>query len=168
VAVRHRILIGLGFLAITAGLVALGAFEVQSADGSKAPALPSERVAGPTVTLASLRGEPAAINFWASWCTPCRREAGELERLSLSKDSPGSVVGVNWNDELSAARGFVRDYHLTFPNLRDPDGAVGQAYGIIGLPTTVILDSRGQIASVLDGPQTVATLRAALDSADLR
>ena len=76
------------------------------------------------------------------------------------------MVGVNWTDGLSAARAFVRDHRLTFPNLRDPDGAVGQAYGIVGLPTTVILDSHGRIATVLIGPQTVAALSEALGSTE--
>lgn len=163
---RRRILTGVAVLAVTGGLAALGVSGTQSKQGLKASALPSERIAGEKVTLAALRGEPVAINFWASWCTPCRREAGELELLHRDRNAPGNIVGVNWNDQPSAARGFVRDYHLTFPNLRDPDGAVGRAYGIAGLPVTVIVDSRGRIASVLNGPQTVTTLRAALESAD--
>jgi thiol-disulfide isomerase/thioredoxin len=116
------------------------------------------------VTVAGLRGMPAAINFWASWCTPCRREAPELEQLHRARRTPGTIVGVNWNDRLSGARAFVRDHRWTFPNLRDADGSVGRAYAIVGLPTTVILDSHGRIAQVLAGLQTVGSIRQAFNS----
>jgi thiol-disulfide isomerase/thioredoxin len=166
--VRRRLVIGLSLLAVVG---AVAAFELvspspESRVGKRAPELPSELIVPPKVTLASLRGEPAAINFWASWCTPCRREAPELEGLHRSPTSPGHIVGVNWSDRLSAAREFVRDHRLTFPNLRDADGAIGRAYGIVGLPVTVLLDSRGRITTVLNGPQTAATLRAAFESTE--
>ena len=160
---RRRLLTAAVLVGVVGGLAA---FELASGGpgsraGEPAPALPGRVLVPPKATLASLRGEPVAINFWASWCTPCRREAPELEQLHRAPHSPGQVVGVNWRDGLSAARAFVRDHRLTFPNLRDPDGDVGRAYGIVGLPTTVILDSRGRIASVLNGPQTGAMLRRA-------
>jgi thiol-disulfide isomerase/thioredoxin len=167
--VRRQVLIGLLFLSVIGGMAALGVFGSGSESRvvkKQAPALPSELITRPRVTVAALRGKPAAINFWASWCTPCRREAPELEQLHRSRNSPGKIIGVNWNDRMSAARAFVRDHRWTFPNLRDADGAVGHAYGIVGLPTTVILDSRGRIAELLAGPQTVHSLRAAFDSAD--
>lgn len=160
-------LIGLSLLAVIGAVAAL---EVSSSGpersgARRAPALPTDLITPPKVTVAGLRGKPAAINFWASWCAPCRREAPELEQLHRSRDRPGSIVGVNWNDRLSGARAFVRDHRWTFPNLRDADGAVGSDYGLRGLPTTFIIDSRGRIADVLLGPQTEASLREALGSA---
>ena len=136
----------------------------EGALGRPAPALPTEVIKAPRVSVADLHGEPAAINFWASWCAPCRSEAPEIERLHRLRGVRGRVVGVNWNDGLRAARSFVRDHRLTFPNLRDGDGAVGRDYGIVGLPTTVILDSRGRIAALLPGPQTVDSIRDAFES----
>ena len=164
---RRRLLTALSLTAVVGGLVAIELASGGSGGraGEPAPALPSRSLGGPPVTLASLRGEPAAINFWASWCIPCRREAPELELLHRAPHGPGRLVGVNWMDGLSDARAFIRDYHLTFPNLRDPDGEVGRAYGIVGLPVTVILDSRGRIATMLNGPQTASGLREALRSA---
>jgi cytochrome c biogenesis protein CcmG, thiol:disulfide interchange protein DsbE len=164
--VRRRLITALSLLAfigVVAALEASGGGR-DSPVGERAPALPSEVIVPPKTTVAALRGAPTVINFWASWCTPCRREAPELEQMHRFRKGRWKIVGVNWNDGLGAARAFIRDHRWTFPNLRDADGVVGQAYGIIGLPTTVILDSRGRIATLLSGPQTVDTLRAALNS----
>ena len=164
---RHLPLTGLLLLllAIVGGSVAFEVASHGSATRERAPALPSDVLVGPRVTLTSLRGTPAVISFWASWCGPCRREAPELERLHRSLGDRAKVVGVNSMDELKAARTFARDHRLTFPSLRDGDGAVGRAYGLVGLPTTIVLDSHGQIASVLNGPQTESSLREALELA---
>ena len=120
----------------------------------------------PKVTVADLRGHPAAINFWASWCQPCRRESPQLERLSRSLHGGASVVGVDYSDDASNARGLIRELHLSYPNLRDGSGEVGDAYGLTGLPTTAILDSGGRIVQLLRGPQTATSVRSALRAAE--
>jgi cytochrome c biogenesis protein CcmG, thiol:disulfide interchange protein DsbE len=74
-------------------------------------------------------------------------------------------VGVNWSDGLSGARSYVHQYGWTFPSLRDSSGAVGAHYGLEGLPTTFILDPKGRIAQVLQGPQSIGSLTQALRSA---
>jgi cytochrome c biogenesis protein CcmG/thiol:disulfide interchange protein DsbE len=135
--------------------------------GSRAPALPSRLLSGRMVDLASLRGRPALVNFWASWCSPCRQEAPRLERLAEA-DRRVHVLGVDWNDSASDARAFVQSLGLRYPILRDGSGAVGDRYGITGLPSTFVLDPQGRIATVLRGPQTSAGLRAALSSASGR
>jgi cytochrome c biogenesis protein CcmG/thiol:disulfide interchange protein DsbE len=134
----------------------------RSGTGRPAPALPTRVLVPPQVTLASLRGEPAAVNFWASWCAPCKQEAPDLERASGLLRGRARLVGVNWTDGTSAARSYVDRYHLTFPNLIDSDGVVGNNYGLIGLPMTFILDSKGKISGVLRGPQTTESLLRAL------
>ncbi len=136
-----------------------------SGTGRKAPQLPAGVLVPPSVQVDSLRGKPAAINFWASWCAPCRREAPDLERLSRSLHGSASVVGVDWTDGADSARTFIREHHMTYPNLSDQDGVVGQRYGLIGLPTTFILDSHGTITDVLRGPQTAQSVRQALVAA---
>jgi cytochrome c biogenesis protein CcmG/thiol:disulfide interchange protein DsbE len=148
-------------------IVALVAIELISGNADKgarrdAPSLPDTVLVSPGVTLASLRGSPAAINFWASWCEPCRKEAPVLERVSRAFRGRARVVGVDWSDGLGGARAFADQYGWTFPNLRDVDGTVGARYGLRGLPTTFIIDSRGKIADVLLGPQTESSLRHAL------
>jgi cytochrome c biogenesis protein CcmG, thiol:disulfide interchange protein DsbE len=165
---HRRLLIGLGILAVVGALIAIEVLSGSSngsGTGRTAPPLPTSVLVPPKVTLTSLRGKPAAINFWASWCTPCRQEAPDLERLGRSLHGRAQLVGVDWNDGLSGARSYIRQYGWTFPNLRDPDGVVGNSYGIQGLPTTFILNSRGTITAVLRGPQSLESLRQALYSA---
>jgi cytochrome c biogenesis protein CcmG, thiol:disulfide interchange protein DsbE len=127
-----------------------------------APALPTSVLHPPPVTLAQLRGRPALINFWASWCGPCRREAPELARLGRVLGDRGRLVGVDWSDNASDARAFIAQYGWSFPVLRDANGDVGNRYGISGLPTTFVLDSEGHITATLRGPQTVSSFMRAV------
>ena len=165
---HRRLLTGLGILAVIGALIAIEVLSGSSngsGTGRPAPPLPTSVLVPPKVTLSSLRGKPAAINFWASWCDPCRQEAPALERLSHSLHGRAHLVGVDWTDGLGGARSYVSQYHWTFPNLRDADGVVGNSYRIQGLPTTFIVNSRGTITDVLRGPQSLASLRQALQSA---
>ena len=130
--------------------------------GRAAPPLPSRVLVPPKVTLASLRGKPVAINFWASWCSPCQKEAPDLERVAQALHGRASLVGIDWTDGAGSARSYVNQHHLTYPNLIDADGVAGQAYGLNGLPTTFILDARGKITAVLRGPQSADALLRAL------
>jgi thiol-disulfide isomerase/thioredoxin len=134
--------------------------------GRAAPALPREHLGGPPVTLprllANAHGRPALVVFWASWCGPCAREAPAIERFSATSGALGRVVGVDWSDGLSGARSFIRRYSWNFPNLRDSEGTVGNAYHLTGLPTTFVLDGRGRINAVLRGPQDERSLGQAL------
>ncbi len=157
---------------LAAGIAALIVFGLSSSGGPtgrRAPELPREHLAGPPVTLAqelaSARGKPTLITFWASWCEPCAREAAALERFSRTPAGEGRLIGVDWSDGLSGAKAFVRKYGWSFPVLRDSEGTVGSDYGLTGLPTTFVLDPSGRIREVLRGPQTQATLTRALASA---
>ncbi len=163
---RRRLGWGVAIAAIVA-VVAVGVTTGGSgrSEGRAATPLPTAVLVGPRVTLAELRGKPAAVNFWASWCEPCRHEAPELERLWRTLRGRARLVGVDYTDSLAGGRSFVRSYGLTYPNLRDPEGASGAGYGIVGLPDTAILDPRGHLVELLRGPQTEASLRRALLSA---
>ena len=163
---KRRLLTGLLVVAVVGGLVAAEiATSGSGASKEPAPELPSQVLRGPKVELASLRGKPALINFWASWCTPCKDEAPELERLAGSLHGQGRLVGIDWNDTTANATAFIREHLLTYPILRDGSNEVGDRYGLTGLPTTFVLDSHGQIVQTLRGPQDAATLREALQSA---
>lgn len=160
--------IGLGVLACVVVGVVLA--EVLTAGGGEskreAPQLPNQVLNGPRVDLASLRGKPALVNFWASWCEPCRQEAPELKRFDRTLGNKANLVGVDWNDTTDNATKFIADAGWQYPILRDPSQAVGSAYGLNGLPTTFVLNAQGQIVETLRGPQTAAKLRQALASAD--
>jgi cytochrome c biogenesis protein CcmG, thiol:disulfide interchange protein DsbE len=133
--------------------------------GEPAPPLPNAVLQAPKVTLADLRGGPALINFWASWCDPCREEAAQLERLDGSLPREAHLVGVDYTDQEGPARAFIKAYGWTFPVLSDPDGIFGARYPFTGLPSTVAIDAKGRIVQILRGPQTVGDLRRALNEA---
>ena len=157
-------------IALALAMVAVIVVEVLTAnsngtEGKPAPALPVEVLQPPRVTLADLRGHPALINFWASWCDPCRKEAPELERLYRSMPGGAGLVGVDYTDQEDGARSFIRSYGWTFPILSDPNGVYGARYGFSGLPTTVVIDAKGRIVETLRGPQTASDFRRALESA---
>jgi thiol-disulfide isomerase/thioredoxin len=147
-----------------AALAALAIFGLSSKSSAdrRAPALPTQVLVGPRVTLASLRGQKVIVNFWASWCGPCRKEAPELKKLSQELPRGVRLVGVDWSDGESGAKGFIAKSGWTYPNLRDGSGDVGNGYRLRGMPTTFIVDARGRIAQQLTGPQTAAGLLAKL------
>jgi cytochrome c biogenesis protein CcmG, thiol:disulfide interchange protein DsbE len=168
---RRRLLLWtlVGVAAIVAFAVFGLAGEHSASAGRRAPALARERLAGPPVTLADLlagaRGHSVLVVFWASWCTPCAREAPALERLAQSTLGRGRIAGVDWSDELSGARTFLGRYSWTFPNVRDSDGTVGNAYRITGLPTSFVIDAHRRIRDVLRGPHSEEDFRRALAAA---
>ena len=164
---RHR---ALPFALV--GVALVGAFVIAEAatsgggSGTRlAPALPSEVLVSPPVTLAALHGRPAVVNFWASWCHPCEREAPELQRFASRPPAGARLVGVDFTDDRGSALAFIRRHRWRFPNTSDGNGTVGRSYGVAGLPTTFVLDPHGHIARTLRGPQTTMTLAAAVRSA---
>lgn len=125
-----------------------------------APRLHGRMLQGSPKDLA-LGGRVSVINFWASWCAPCKREAPQLEAFAASTGNP-HLVGVDTNDTRAEALAFIRRYHVRFPNVSNPDGSMSIAYAIPGLPTTIIVDAHGRIAELLAGPQTVRSLARAV------
>jgi cytochrome c biogenesis protein CcmG/thiol:disulfide interchange protein DsbE len=131
--------------------------------GRQAPPLPTQALRPPGTDLAALRGKPALVDFFASWCDPCAEEAPTLRKLSESLGHKAAVVAVDWDDADGPARAFVRKHGWTFPVLFDPSGRIGESYGVtIGLPTSFVLDPRGRIVATFRGPQSEAKLRRAL------
>jgi thiol-disulfide isomerase/thioredoxin len=126
----------------------------------EAPRLHGRMLQGAPSAL-TLGGQVTVINFWASWCAPCKREAAQLEAYAASADKP-HLIGVDTNDTRADALAFMRRYHLSFPNLSNPDGSISFAYAVPGLPTTIVVDARGRIAALLAGPQTVLSLTRAV------
>jgi cytochrome c biogenesis protein CcmG/thiol:disulfide interchange protein DsbE len=151
-------------LAVAAAAIAVGFLAFRpagkgSATGRIPPPLPDRALTGRPVTLGDLRGRPTLVNFWAAWCGPCKREAPELARLARLAGGRAHIVGVDWNDDSGNARRFAAGHGWTYPLLSDPSGSVGDHWGIQGLPTSFVLDSRGRIVATLRGPQTAARFK---------
>jgi cytochrome c biogenesis protein CcmG, thiol:disulfide interchange protein DsbE len=126
-----------------------------------APALSLPRLeGGASAALADYRGTVVVLNYWASWCTPCRRESPLLERWQrrLAKRG-GTVLGVDSLDVTADARAFVREFGVTYPMLRDRDGETQRRFGVSGFPETLIVDRDGRIAALQRGPVDDAFLR---------
>lgn len=125
---------------------------VESASARKpAPAVSVPALGGgPRVTLASHRGTPVIVNFWASWCEPCQRETPAL--TAFAKAHPGiDLIGIAVNDAPSDSRRFARRMGIPYPLGVDEDGDVASDFGVSGLPVTVIIDAGGRIADTFFG-----------------
>jgi thiol-disulfide isomerase/thioredoxin len=133
-----------------------------ASNGRQAPPLPAKPLRPPGVDLAELRGKPALVDFFASWCNPCAEEAPTLRKLSQNLGDKATIVAVDWDDAGGAARAFVRKHGWTFPVLADTSGTAGEKYGLVGLPTSFVLDPQGKIVATFRGPQSEARLRQAL------
>ena len=117
-----------------------------------APAFSLPRFDGGTLALASLRGQYVLVNFWASWCIPCRDEAPLLERASREyRDRGLVVVGVNIQDLEPEARKFIAEFKIRYPNVRDRDGRVSRAYGTTGVPESFFIDREGRVVRKFPG-----------------
>jgi cytochrome c biogenesis protein CcmG/thiol:disulfide interchange protein DsbE len=117
-----------------------------------------------TLRLADLRGYPIVLNFWASWCSPCQREAALL--VSAAKAQRGRVVfvGVDVNDLRGDARDFLRAHHVPYVAVHS-GRSIANRFGLIGLPETFYVDRRGRIQSVTRGELSAAVLQRALGRA---
>lgn len=126
-----------------------------------APPLDLPRLGSPGRTsLASLRGKVVVLNFWASWCPPCRGESPVLERWHRRLQAQGgTVLGVDVLDLESDASAFVRRYGLTYPIVRDGDGGSRKSYDVNQQPDTIVIDRRGRIAATVRGPVTDADMQ---------
>jgi cytochrome c biogenesis protein CcmG/thiol:disulfide interchange protein DsbE len=175
---RMRRLITLA-LAIAVALVSVAVWQALSSSdqssssalvgprGMAAPPFALAKVSHPsqTLSLSDFRGRDLVINFWASWCVPCRTEMPLLEASFRSERGKVVFVGIDTNDTSNAAQAFLARVHVTYPAVSDPNGNTAVAYGLFGLPTTVFISPSGRIVGRHIGQLRADTLRAAMQEA---
>ena len=141
------------------GLISKG--EASLAVGDRAPDKELSRLGQPgSGEIADHRGKWVLVNFWASWCAPCKTEAPALE--SFQKENAArnfTVLGINLDDTTGDALDFVKTYGLTYPQLREGDGADRRdAYGMTGFPESFLIDPKGHVALIRRGAVTESYL----------
>jgi len=149
-----------------------------SGDGSVTILDPPQRQIAPEATGVDLNGDPlklsdfagqvVVLNVWASWCAPCRAEAGALEEVATQFDGKGvQFIGLNTRDSNAAAQAFIRNYGVTFPSLVDTDGRIQLLFNDSlppqAIPSTIVIDQQGKVAARALGTVTAATLRAMIE-----
>lgn len=135
--------------------------------GFRAPGFTLQSLDGQSFNLESLRGKPLLINYWATWCVPCKQELPILEKLYREYQQKGLVVlSINALDQDSVenVQAIVNEYGMTFPVLLDQDRQFANAYQAIFFPTTFIVDANGVIREISLGDNTEAELRSSLDT----
>jgi len=122
------------------------------APGAPAPAFQLHSAASTDVSLSDLKGQVVLINFWASWCGPCRQEMPVLEQLYRKYKAAGfTLIGINVEPKSGDAEGFLKATPVSFPVLFDPESKVSRLYDVTGMPSTVILDRTGKIRYIHHG-----------------
>jgi cytochrome c biogenesis protein CcmG, thiol:disulfide interchange protein DsbE len=124
----------------------------QATVGETAPGFELPTLSGDTLSSDDLKGHPVVVNFWASWCLPCREEAPLLERTWRQYRDEGVIfLGVNIKDAESDAKAFVEEFDITYPIVRDLDQELTRAFGVRGLPETFFVDHEWRFVGTESG-----------------
>ncbi len=116
---------------------------------------------------ADYKGKVVVLNFWASWCTPCRTEAPELEKAQkqLQSSGQGTVLGIAYQDAPKDSEKFIDEFGITYPSLRDVGGKLAKDYGTRALPETFVINPQGKVVALSRGTVTQAFLDDAIRKA---
>jgi cytochrome c biogenesis protein CcmG/thiol:disulfide interchange protein DsbE len=165
-ALRHKVLSAVIAVCVAGSLIAIGV--IGSASGQPArPAIVAAPAfslpllgddSGQQVTLSKYRGRPLIVNFFASWCVPCKTETPLLASFYRGAKGKIALVGLDENDSVANATAFTRADGVSYPVGWDPHFAVGTAYGVIALPQTFFLNAKHQIVDRIFGKVTLASL----------
>lgn len=152
---RIGIIISFGLILALLGLLAWGLRKVQAGplNSGLAPDFTITGFDGRTVTLSELRGQVVIVNFWASWCPPCREEAAYLEQTWRKYEGRGVVfIGVDWVDTEKEALAYIDEFDISYINGPDVGTRAAQAYNIQGVPETFFVAKNGKLRGVHIGP----------------
>ncbi len=132
-----------------------------------APDFTAATLTGSRLSFSSYRGKVVVLNFWGSWCVPCREEASTLAAVAGQYRAAGvSFLGVDVRDTTASAEAFTRSFHVTYPSVSDPSSAITLDFTavvpIAGTPTTLVIDRTGHIAGAVFGPVTYPELNTIL------
>ncbi|MCU7920578.1 MAG: TlpA family protein disulfide reductase [Candidatus Thiodiazotropha sp. (ex Epidulcina cf. delphinae)] len=132
---------------LLAGLLLIGCGQLSAAGSTQpAPDFTLKSRSGENIKLSELRGQVVMVNFWASWCGPCRQEMPLLQQLYERYQSMGfTLLGVNVDEEQAAAEKMLRDIPVSFPVLYDDKSRVSKAYRVKAMPSTFMIDRDGQV-----------------------
>ncbi len=138
--------------------------------GHPAPDFALQTAVGQTVTLSEITnqsggsGRPVVLNFWASWCAPCRVEMPSLQQASVIYNGRVAFIGINQGEDFATITDFGNEYRVTYPLLMDPDNQVNRLYEVNSLPTTVFIDQNGIVREVVIGILSEAVLQDRVES----
>lgn len=121
--------------------------------GKEAPNFSLEQLNGPPIALSDLRGKGVVLNFWGSWCEPCKKEMPDLQQqYEAYKDKGLIVIGINIGESPVAVEPFVKQFGLTFPILLDRQSQITKLYRIGPIPSTYFIDADGKVKEIFIGP----------------
>lgn len=133
-------------------------------EGDPAPLLKLVTFSGADIDIADFKGSPVVINFWASWCKPCKHEAEALEKTyRVFKKAGVEFVGVAVQDKDKNSLAFIKEYGITYPNGPDHTGVLSATYKIYGIPRTFVVDREGRFAFIHTGAITGKVLGAEIE-----
>ena len=133
--------------------------------GRKSPEFIAAGINGDQVSLSNYFGSPVVLNFWASWCPPCREETPHFEKIwRLHRQKDVVMLGINVQDTLADADKYLTEFDVTFTNARDKDGKIMVDYGVTGLPVTFFIDREGIIIGRWVGSIGESSLKSRVES----
>jgi cytochrome c biogenesis protein CcmG/thiol:disulfide interchange protein DsbE len=157
------LLVGVALTALVFGVALVQRHQMQPTSGP-APAFSVVTYDGEEIALADLRGRIVVINFWASWCGPCRVEAPDLQRVwERYQDQDVVVLGIAYTDTDSKALAFIDEFGITYPNAPDTGTRISAAYNIQGVPESFVVDAQGNIAHYFFGPTSERAITEVLE-----